>query len=165
MEYCGGGSVSDLISVCGRGLTEDQIALIVKDTLDALHHLHSKSMIHRDLKAGSTRSAHGAPAATHSRPSDILLTNKGEGKLADFGVSGQLTGTLAKRKTMVGSPFWMAPEVIMENGHDCKADVWSLGITIIGASSPSSLPYRPSCNAEMAERQPPLYNTHPMRVR
>eukprot|EP01102_Stenamoeba_stenopodia_P014808 TRINITY_DN496_c0_g1_i1.p1 TRINITY_DN496_c0_g1~~TRINITY_DN496_c0_g1_i1.p1 ORF type:complete len:610 (-),score=153.24 TRINITY_DN496_c0_g1_i1:177-2006(-) len=131
MEYCGGGSVSDAMQIMESALTESQIALICREALQGLSYLHSIKKIHRDIKGGN-----------------ILLTDSGQVKLADFGVSAQLFSTMAKRNTFVGTPYWMAPEVISENAYDGKADVWSLGITAI----------------EMAEILPPNSNLHPMRV-
>ena len=117
MEYCGAGSVSDILRLRKQPMTEIQIAAILNDVLKGLEYLHGRRRIHRDVKAGN-----------------VLLTEFGDSKLADFGVSGQLTDTIAKRNTMTGTPFWMAPEVISSDqvkGYNCLADVWSLGITII----------------------------------
>ncbi|XP_023401674.1 serine/threonine-protein kinase 3 isoform X3 [Loxodonta africana] len=95
MEYCGAGSVSDIIRLRNKTLTEDEIATILKSTLKGLEYLHFMRKIHRDIKAGN-----------------ILLNTEGHAKLADFGVAGQLTDTMAKRNTVIGTPFWMAPEAI-----------------------------------------------------
>jgi len=135
MEYCDGGSVLDVMQVTSAGLTEPQIASICYHVLKGLSYMHSHKILHRDIKAGN-----------------VLLTSDGQAKLADFGVSTKLMTTIQKHKTVVGSPYWMSPEVIVAqngaNGYDHKADIWSLGITAI----------------EMAESKPPHYDINPLRV-
>ncbi|KAG7390794.1 hypothetical protein PHYPSEUDO_006616 [Phytophthora pseudosyringae] len=132
MEFCAAGSLADLHALRGRHvLSEAEIAAVCANVALGLDHLHSRGLIHRDIKAGN-----------------LLLNGDGVAKLADFGVSAQLTATVGKRRTVIGTPFWMAPEVIQEAQYDCKADLWSLGITAL----------------ELAEGEPPLAHMHPMRA-
>lgn len=133
MEYCEGGSMSDMLATLGGGgIREEEIRAIIASAILGLQYLHNTTRtVHRDIKCGN-----------------ILVSSMGHVKLADFGVSGSIGGTLNKRKTVVGSPFWMAPEVIRESSYDGKADVWSLGITLI----------------ELAEASPPHANLHPLRA-
>ncbi|CUM68434.1 uncharacterized protein PRCAT00006157001 [Priceomyces carsonii] len=133
MEYCGGGSCADLLKFCKK-LPEDVVAYIIRDVLRGLNYLHQEKKVHRDIKSAN-----------------ILLTEKGEIKLADFGVSGEITMTQLKRNTFVGTPFWMAPEVITRRksgGYNEKADIWSTGITTI----------------ELVTGSPPLSQYDPMKI-
>jgi serine/threonine protein kinase len=133
MQNCDGGSMADLIEAsAGYLLPEDCVRAVCASIVLGLEYLHGVANVcHRDIKCGN-----------------VLLTQDGHVKLADFGVSAELTNTLNKRKTVVGSPYWMAPEVIRESHYDGRADVWSLGITTI----------------EMAEGAPPHSNLHPLRA-
>ncbi|XP_059681307.1 serine/threonine-protein kinase 10 [Gavia stellata] len=136
IEFCPGGAVDATMLELDRGLTEPQIQVICRQMLEALHYLHSKKIIHRDLKAGN-----------------VLLTQDGDIKLADFGVSAKNMKTLQKRDSFIGTPYWMAPEVVMcetmkDTPYNYKADIWSLGITLI----------------EMAQIEPPHHELNPMRV-
>jgi len=131
MELCDHGSVSDILRRVQGGLTEAEIRIIIRATILGLKYLHDDKKIHRDVKAGN-----------------ILLTKRFETKLADFGISCQLQNTWARRNTQIGSPYWMAPEVIKGVAYNTTADIWSLGITCI----------------EMAEGQPPYYHIPPTRA-
>uniref|UniRef100_A0A8C1FUT4 Mitogen-activated protein kinase kinase kinase kinase n=2 Tax=Cyprinus carpio TaxID=7962 RepID=A0A8C1FUT4_CYPCA len=133
MEYCGGGSLQDIYHVTGP-LSELQIAYVCRETLQGLGYLHSKGKMHRDIKGAN-----------------ILLTDNGDVKLADFGVAAKITATMAKRKSFIGTPYWMAPEVAAvekNGGYNHLCDIWAVGITSI----------------ELAELQPPMFDLHPMRA-
>ncbi|GAA6111062.1 mitogen-activated protein kinase kinase kinase kinase 5 isoform X6 [Tachysurus ichikawai] len=133
MEYCGGGSLQDIYHVTGP-LSELQIAYVVRETLQGLSYLHSKGKMHRDIKGAN-----------------ILFTDSGDVKLADFGVAAKITATIAKRKSFIGTPYWMAPEVAAvekNGGYNQLCDIWAVGITSI----------------ELAELQPPMFDLHPMRA-
>ncbi|CAC5411947.1 TRAF2 and NCK-interacting protein kinase,Mitogen-activated protein kinase kinase kinase kinase 5,Germinal center kinase 1,Serine/threonine-protein kinase svkA,Serine/threonine-protein kinase mig-15,Mitogen-activated protein kinase kinase kinase kinase 4,Serine/threonine-protein kinase hippo,Serine/threonine-protein kinase pakB,Serine/threonine-protein kinase dst2,Serine/threonine-protein kinase 4 homolog B,STE20-like serine/threonine-protein kinase,Serine/threonine-protein kinase 10,Serine/threonine-protei len=137
MEFCGAGSVTDLVKATkGNTLREEWIAYVAREILRGLAHLHQNKVIHRDIKG-----------------QNVLLTDNAEVKLVDFGVSAQLDKTIGRRNTFIGTPYWMAPEVIAcdensEATYDNRSDLWSLGITAI----------------EMAEGKPPLCDMHPMRA-
>ncbi|KAJ3022605.1 Mitogen-activated protein kinase kinase kinase kinase 3 [Thoreauomyces humboldtii] len=135
MEFCGGGSVEAAYKGLRAPLKEQEVATIIRESLIGLSFLHSCNKMHRDIKCGN-----------------ILMTEKGQIKIADFGVSTQLTRTFSKRHTFIGTPYWMAPEVITAEqqgtAYDSQADIWSLGITAM----------------EMAECSPPMFDMHPMRV-
>ncbi|GFX19501.1 hypothetical protein TNCV_2074101 [Trichonephila clavipes] len=136
IEFCEGGAVDSIMIDLEKPLTEPQIRYICHEMCKGLDFLHSKKVIHRDLKAGN-----------------VLLTLEAGVKLADFGVSAKNNDTLQKRDSFIGTPYWMAPEVVMcetfrDNLYDYKADIWSLGITLI----------------EFAQMEPPNHELSPMRV-
>ncbi|XP_074095517.1 MAP4K3-like protein hppy isoform X2 [Cotesia typhae] len=133
MEYCSGGSLQDIYHITGP-LSEIQIAYMCRETLLGLAYLHGMGKMHRDIKGAN-----------------ILLTESGDVKLADFGVSAQITATINKRKSFIGTPYWMAPEVAAverKGGYNQLCDIWACGITAI----------------ELAELQPPMFDLHPMRA-
>ncbi|XP_069015100.1 mitogen-activated protein kinase kinase kinase kinase 2 isoform X2 [Embiotoca jacksoni] len=133
MEYCGGGSLQDIYHVTGP-LKEKQIAFVCRETLQGLYHLHETGKMHRDIKGAN-----------------ILLTERGDVKLADFGVAAEISASVAKRKSFIGTPYWMAPEVAAvekKGGYNHLCDIWAVGITAI----------------ELAELQPPMFDLHPMRA-
>ncbi|KAJ6221662.1 hypothetical protein RDWZM_000207 [Blomia tropicalis] len=136
IEFCEGGAIDSIMLDLEKPLTEPQIKYVCREMCKGLEFLHSKKVIHRDLKAGN-----------------VLLTLDGDVKIADFGVSAANKNTLQKRDSFIGTPYWMAPEVVMcetfrDNPYDYKADIWSLGITLI----------------EFAQKEPPNHQMSPMRV-
>uniref|UniRef100_A0A667GV21 Mitogen-activated protein kinase kinase kinase kinase 5 n=1 Tax=Lynx canadensis TaxID=61383 RepID=A0A667GV21_LYNCA len=134
MEYCGGGSLQDIYHVTGP-LSELQIAYVCRETLQGLAYLHTKGKMHRDIKGAN-----------------ILLTDHGDVKLADFGVAAKITATIAKRKSFIGTPYWMAPEVAaVEKNGGYKPTLGYLGQVGITA-------------IELGELQPPMFDLHPMRA-
>ncbi|XP_021707236.1 serine/threonine-protein kinase 10 isoform X2 [Aedes aegypti] len=136
IEYCDGGALDSIMVELEKPLTEPQVAYVCKHMCAGLNHLHKNKVIHRDLKAGN-----------------VLLTMDGGVKLADFGVSAKNKHTLQKHDTFIGTPYWMAPELVLcetfrDNPYDFKVDIWSLGITLI----------------EFAQMEPPNSEMSPMRV-
>uniref|UniRef100_A0A6B2EJ04 Putative ste20-like serine/threonine-protein kinase n=1 Tax=Phlebotomus kandelakii TaxID=1109342 RepID=A0A6B2EJ04_9DIPT len=136
IEYCDGGALDSIMVELEKPLTEPQIAYVCKHMMEGLNFLHKNKIIHRDLKAGN-----------------VLLTMEGGVKVADFGVSAKNKHTLQKHDTFIGTPYWMAPELVLcetfrENPYDFKVDIWSLGITLI----------------EFAQMEPPNSEMSPMRV-
>eukprot|EP01083_Nonionella_stella_P124980 377776_1 len=130
MEYCGAGSVLDIMRVTGENLNEDQIQVVMRESLKGLEYLHSKNIVHRDIKA-----------------CNVLLDDRGACKLADLGVSKDTT-QYGPAQTTVGTPYWMAPEILAKGAYNVKADIWSLGITAI----------------EMATGKPPHSDKPPLQV-
>ncbi|TGZ62788.1 hypothetical protein CRM22_007252 [Opisthorchis felineus] len=136
LELCDGGALDSIMTTLEKPLNERQIRFVAREVLAGLKFLHENLIIHRDMKAGN-----------------ILLTSANEVKLADFGVSAFLANEKQKRDTFIGSPYWMAPEVIAcealkESPYNWKADVWSFGITLI----------------ELAQMRPPYNDINPTRV-
>uniref|UniRef100_A0A1I8PK28 Protein kinase domain-containing protein n=1 Tax=Stomoxys calcitrans TaxID=35570 RepID=A0A1I8PK28_STOCA len=136
IEYCDGGALDSIMVELEKPLNEPQIAYVCKHMTEGLDFLHKNKVIHRDLKAGN-----------------VLLTMEGGVKLADFGVSAKNKHTLQKHDTFIGTPYWMAPELVLcetfrDNPYDQKIDIWSLGITLI----------------ELAQMEPPNSEMSPMRV-
>ncbi|CAH8464850.1 unnamed protein product [Schistosoma margrebowiei] len=135
MEYCGGQSMQDIYLYTRRPLEEDCIAFVSRETLQGLNFMHNRGRIHRDIKGAN-----------------ILLTDNGHVKVADFGVAAQLNTSIAKRTTLIGTPYWMAPEVASiesrGSGYDGKCDIWGVGITAI----------------EYAELQPPMFDLDPRKA-
>ncbi|KAJ3089624.1 hypothetical protein HK102_005907, partial [Quaeritorhiza haematococci] len=130
-DYCGAGSITDCIEITGSTFTEQQTTVVLAAAVEALAFLHGRNIIHRDVKCAN-----------------ILLTDDAEVKIADFGVSEKLTQTVGFRNSIVGTPYWMSPEVITGSDYGTEADIWSLGITAI----------------EMTEGVPPHAELHPMRA-
>ncbi|KAI3384211.1 hypothetical protein SNEBB_008282 [Seison nebaliae] len=133
MEFCGGGSMQDIYHIIGP-LNENQIAYVIRECLKGIKYLHDHQKIHRDIKGAN-----------------VLLTNDGHVKLADFGVSAHITNTINKRKSFIGTPYWMAPEVAAverKGGYNHMCDIWAIGITAI----------------EFAELKPPLFDLQPMKA-
>jgi len=140
MELCGGGALDSVYRNLRKSLTEDQICSIMFESIEGLDYIHKIGIIHRDIKAGN-----------------LFLTEQGEIKLGDFGVSAKLQHAQGRARTFIGTPYWMAPEVIMcdpesptsyNASYNSKADIWSIGITAI----------------EIADKNPPLSDIHPMRA-
>ncbi|KAJ8686537.1 hypothetical protein QAD02_022331 [Eretmocerus hayati] len=139
MELCEGGPIIDLVrglQMTDKRMREEHIAYVLRETIKAVMHLHENNLLHRDIRA-----------------SNIMLTKEGEIKLVDFGLARQIKGELGKRNTCIGSPNWMAPEVVMSKsehstGYGSRADVWALGITAI----------------ELADGNPPFGDMHPTRA-
>ncbi|XP_028403006.1 serine/threonine-protein kinase PAK 6-like isoform X2 [Dendronephthya gigantea] len=129
MEFLEGGSLTDIVT--HTSLTEEQIAHISKSCLKALAFLHSQGVLHRDIKSDS-----------------ILLTTSGQVKISDFGFCAQVTQDVPKRRSLVGTPYWMAPEIIARQPYGPESDIWSIGVMVI----------------EMIDGEPPYFNEQPLQA-